>query len=129
MLEKAYYDNIFRGTPLNDTEFWALRRAAIDSIKSIAVCEVLDKDLDDKRFLDAMCYQVETLLLNGGASAIAGSPDAQIQSESLGDYSVTTKGAAEKAPFSGFGFPVSSLAVSKLREMGLMNRWAMQERC
>lgn len=129
-ITRDYYYNTFGGTKIPESEFERLADIAYDVIYEACIIKPSDKELADVTFQKAVCYQVEMLHLQGGVDAIVGfSESSQASgSESLGDYSVGGAGNGSGANFGSIGgIPVSSLAISQLRKLGLMQRWAYAE--
>ncbi|MBQ4447422.1 MAG: hypothetical protein II897_03925 [Clostridia bacterium] len=129
-IDKTYYDDTFHGTPIPNEEFSRLADIASDVIFGICVIKPTAANLSDEHFMElfqkAVGYQVELLYLQGGIDAIVGLSEAACagESESLGDYSVSSGSQRHEAVRTFNGIPVSSMAYMLLSELGLMCRWA-----
>lgn len=129
----AYIDCVFYkefgGKPIPAADFTRIAEIASDVIYGI--CRIKpDSEIEaSPQFRQAVAYEVEMLYEQGGIDAIIGMSESSMSggSESLGDYSISGGGAAQSALPTYNGIPVSSLALCKLRELGLMSRWAYAE--
>ena len=121
-IDAAYYKDEFKGNAIPESKFDRLAELASDVIDGLITVDMTD---EEKRasvnVKKATAYQLEFMFEHGGVDAILGYSDVDVQSESLGDYSVST-GAASIAKTSD-GIPVSPLALQFLRKDGLMCRW------
>ena len=131
-IDYAYYTGLFGSTDIAQADFGRLAQIASDVIDNVAVIEfVFDELSEDEQALvkKATAYEVETLDSQGGVSAIVGQSSQSINSEQLGDYSISGGSMAQNAANVGIvpfmqGIPISPLAIGLLRKAGLMNRWA-----
>jgi len=128
LVDKQFYDD-FGGESVDAGKFTRLANIAEDLLYEVCVQKPETAHLESPEYKKAICYQIETLAEQGGTSAIAGKADADTVSvtENLGEYSYSKNyGNGDKsAPMLKLnGIPVSTLAVSQLRKLGLMNRWA-----
>lgn len=131
-IDYDYYTVVFGGSVIEKDEFGRLSEIASDVIDEVAVVSFDINDLDQQKLelvKKATAYEVEVLYSQGGVDASLGLSIQSINSESLGDYSVSRGSTAQSSAKIGqmpsvLGVPVSPLAVSSLRKSGLMARWA-----
>lgn len=128
LVDKQFYDD-FGGESVDAGKFTRLANIAEDLLYEVCVQKPETAHLESPEFKKAICYQIEMIAQQGGTTAIAGKAEADTvsESENLGEYSYSKNyGSGNKsAPMLKLnGIPVSSLAVSQLRKLGLMNRWA-----
>ncbi len=130
-IDKTFYDTVLKGTPIPESEFDRLAEIASDVVYDVCTLKPEAEDLVGETFKKAVAYQVEMLYLQGGVDAIVGCSEAAMAggSESLGDYSTSSGTTGHAAVMTCNGIPVSSMAVSLLRRLGLMTRWAYARRC
>lgn len=126
-IDYHYYDSEFHGSPIPPNEFDRLVDIASDVIRDVAVQQITPEHEANPCFKKAIAYQVEYLFTQGGIDAITGFASSAT-SESLGGYSISVSSDASKSMKSKGGIPVSTLAIAKLREIGLMNRCVYQRR-
>lgn len=126
-IDKGYYTETFKGKDIPDNEFDRLADIASDVVNSICTIEIDEEMAVSEEVKKATAYETEFLFLQGGIDAIAGTAESlSINSESLGDYSVSYNTGSETQPRikTKDGIPVSSLSISLLKSKGLMCRWA-----
>lgn len=124
-LTKDYYEDTFHGVSIPDSQFDRLALAASDVIDALVTRPITD-DVDKDTLAKATAYQLEYIYQQGGIEAITGSAAGQhVTTEKLDDYSITEQftASAEQNQLSVNGIPVSPLALSILRKLGLMSRW------
>lgn len=128
-IDKEYYDDIFCGTPVDDSEFNRLADIASDVIYGVCNVKPVQADTESDDFKKAVAYEVEMLYKQGGIDAVAGFAEASSNgSESLGDYSCSGVTVVQGSVKTFEGIPVSSMAIMLLRKIGLMCRWAYAKR-
>ena len=121
-IDAAYYKDEFKGNAIPESKFDRLAELASDVIDGLITVDMTDEEKKASvNVKKATAYQLEFMYEHGGVDAILGYSDVNVQSESLGDYSVST-GAASVVKTSD-GIPVSPLALQFLRKDGLMCRW------
>lgn len=130
---KEFYDNTFHGEPIDEKKFVRLADIASDLIDAIILQPITD-EVDKEQLARAAAYQVEYIEAQGGVSAVTGSADSQmVVSEKLDDYSISAQQSdtANQSQVTFNGIPISPLALSILRNQGLMCRWvyASRKRC
>ncbi len=122
-IDAAYYNEMFHGAKIPDEDFDRLATAASDIIDSLVVRRIVEVTDGVK---NAVAYQVEMLYQQGGLESITGNASGAFESESLGDYSVSTgtrnTESASKSTVMLNGIPVSTITISLLRREGLMGR-------
>lgn len=122
-IDAAYYKDEFKGNAIPESKFDRLAELASDVIDGLITVDMTDEEKKASvNVKKATAYQLEFLYEHGGVNAVLGYSDVDVQSESLGDYSVSTGGSASIAKTSD-GIPVSPLALQFLRKDGLMCRW------
>lgn len=126
-IDFAYFKNEFCGCDIPEGEFPRLSVIASDVIDSIVTIAVTDENIDVVK--KATAYEVEMLFLQGGVDAIIGmAANNSISTESLGAYSVSKTGDANKLVKTKGGIPISEMTLSLLRNAGLTCRWAYKRR-
>lgn len=124
-VDYAYYNETFKGTQINEEEFFRLSDSASYLIDSIVYCDI---DISADYFplvQKAVCYQIELLNEYGGVSYLNGKGEPQLSSEHVGDYSISVKAMSEDKDISMFnGIAISTISLSLLEKAGLRNRWA-----
>lgn len=126
-IDREYYTETFKGKDIPDNEFDRLADIASDVINSICTITIDEETAVSEEVKKATAYETELLFLQGGIEAIVGKTEStSINSESLGDYSVSYNTGNETQPLvkTKDGIPVSSLSISLLKSKGLMCRWA-----
>lgn len=126
-IDKAYYDNVFMGTPIAEGQFARIADIASDVVSATAVQEITVDDAQTEEVKKATAYEAELLHELGGLDAIMGFAAAALggESESLGDYSISG-GSGNQSSLSlrtVEGLPVSAMTILLLRKAGLMKRW------
>ena len=130
----AYIDHefykTFLGTPILDESFNRLAVVASDVVDAIVrtpVC-TLEQDSDAYNKVKQACaYIVESLEANGGIDAITGFSASSVNSESLGDYSVSNRTSDAESSGAALWYGdirIPQLAYALLRSAGLISRWA-----
>lgn len=121
-ITKEYYDSVFDGVDIPDTEFNKIAEAASEIVRATANQEIMGRDHENPHLKRATAYQVEYLYEHGGLDAIVGFATDGASSEMLGDYQInTSEDTRVKTPTMN-GIPVSPLAIMALREGGFMRR-------
>ncbi len=125
-----YYVNTFKGEVIPEAEFERLAARASDVIDALVTVPI-DDTVDADTLAKATAFQLEYIKAQGGIEAVTGYADSQMAvTEKLDEYSIQEE-RADKAlqnqPSIG-GIPISPLAISILRRMGLMSRWAFAGR-
>lgn len=91
-LTKTYYRDIFKGEPVDDTDFPGLLNRAIEIVEEMTMYRVSEHKLPtfpenmQNRIKSAICAQIEYLDANGGSEMDTG---ADLQSAGLGKFSYT----------------------------------------
>lgn len=125
-IDAAYYKDEFKGNAIPESKFDRLAELASDVIDGLITVDMTDEEKKASvNVKKATAYQLEFMFEHGGVDAILGYSDVDVQSESLGDYSVSTGGSIVKT---SDGIPVSPLALQFLRKDGLMCRWMFANR-
>lgn len=126
-IDYSYYTSTFHGTIVAEAMFARLAEVASDVIDSIVSRPVnmLDESSDAfSKVKKACAYIVETLDANGGIDAITGFSASSVNSESLGDYSVSNGNSAGQSTGLWFGdIRIPQLAYALLQAAGLTSRW------
>lgn len=124
-LLKVFYSEEFCGIPIADHEFDRLARIAKDVIYDVCNRKPTSTEQETDEYRTAVCYQIEMIHQQGGVDAVNGFAESLtgITSESLGGYSVSGAANAKDSVLAKNGVPVSSIAISQLRKLGLMSRW------
>ena len=127
-IDYNYYSSTFHGTLIAESAFNRLSEIASDVIDSIVSKPVSTLDTTSDAYAKvkrACAYTVETLDANGGVDAITGFSASSANSESLGDYSISSGNSAAQSSALWFGdIRIPQLAYSLLQAAGLMSRWA-----
>lgn len=128
-IDKAFYDETFKGREIPEEEFDRLADIASDVVYETSIIKPLPDDLMNETFKKAVCYQVEMLYEQGGVDAVLGFSEAVIASgsESLGDYSVSGNQVYGSMIRTVNGIPVSPMTIMLLKRLGMMLRWAFTE--
>lgn len=129
-IDKKYYLDDFNGMAIPDSELCRLIDVASTMVGSLMTVDVPGESTAEYSALKkATAYQVECLYEQGGLRAINGFADGfSAGSESLGSYSVSSSSTAKNNIPVMNGVPVSPIAVTILKESGLMIRWAYANR-
>ena len=129
-IDAAYYENEFKGNNVPSNKFERLAELASDVIDGLITVEMTYEEKQaSANVKKATAYQLEYMYEHGGVDVVLGYSDLDIASESLGDYSFSTKsGSTEFTTRTSDGIPVSSLALMYLRKDGLMCRWMYANR-
>ena len=122
-IDKEYYDSVFKGIEIPEGEFERLADIASDVISEVSIQEITDEDAITNEVKKATAYEVEFLYEYGGLDAILGYANIGGESESLGDYSVSSGSQVQKPVQTIGGIPVSTMAIVQLRKAGLMKSW------
>ena len=124
-LDINYYNSVFNGNPIDQNAFVRLKMIAEDLVYDVCNKKPTEEQMLEEAYLKAICYEIEMLNEQGGVDAILGfSENANgIASESLGGYSVSNGNVSGGSILVKDGIPVSSLAISQLRRLGLISRW------
>ena len=91
-VDSDYYDKVFKGEPVDDTDFPSLCKRAEEIIEELTMYRVILKNTSDMseelqiRVKDAVCAQIEYLDANGGADMDTG---IDFQSAGLGKFNYT----------------------------------------
>lgn len=130
-VDYEYYISTFKGTAMKQAEFDRMVDIASDVLG--AVCNVdITEYAENVYVTKAICYQIETLYLQGGIDAISGKAvSGLVESESLDDYSISSSQteAAKNESYSLNGIPVSPLAIAMLRQAGIFgSKWVFAGR-
>lgn len=124
-VDKDYYKSIGFDVP-TDMKFERLESIASDLIYDVCVIkpDAVIEAMED--FKKAVCYEVEMLYEQGGLDAVVGFSEASQRgrTERLGSYSISGSSSNPESVMTCNGIPVSSLSLSLLRKIGLMQRWA-----
>lgn len=127
-IDYNYYSVTFHGTTIQQADFDRIAEIGSDVIDGIVSKPVgtLDTASDAYAKVQKACaYIVETLYANGGVDAITGFSASANDSESLGDYSISSGSSAGQRSALWFGdIRIPQLASSLLHAAGLMSRWA-----
>ena len=118
-ITEEYYNEVYKGTPVDESELSVLIERASEIIDSMAVYSIdMDKlpEFACELVRRAVAAEVEYLDENGGVSALSGGNIAQA---TLGKFSYSrgTSGA-----FSVSGMPVAPMSISLLEKAGLLKR-------
>lgn len=121
----TYYNEKFCGTVIPEAEFRRIEMTAGDVIYDVCSKKPTAEQMQTEEYQKAVCYEIEMLYQQGGIDAVVGFSEGLngITSESLGGYSVSGGANGKESMIVKDGIPVSSLAVSQLRRLGLMSRW------
>lgn len=120
----------FDGTAMDERLFESLAMVSSDIIDAIVTCPITP-DVNADEVAKATAYQILYLQAQGGLDAINGFASSQTAvTEKLDDYSITEAQTEQAASnqLSLNGIPVSPLAVTILRKLGLMSRWVYSGR-
>lgn len=91
-VDSDYYDKVFKGEPVDDTDFPSLCRRAEEIIEELTMYKVMAENIlgmpenIQTRVKDAVCAQIEYLDANGGADMDNG---IDFQSAGLGKFNYT----------------------------------------
>lgn len=125
-IDETFYKESYEGREIPASDFKRIAEAASEAI--FAVCRVKpDADTaETEDFKKAVCYQTELLYEQGGIDLITGvsAASSAVDSETLGDYSVSSGSSQKGVATVEGGIPVSPMALVILRRLGLMSRWA-----
>lgn len=129
-IDKTYYVDTFHGEEIADKEFLRLADVAADVVDSIVNVKIDLESLTEEELTllkRANCYEVEYLYEQGGMDAVNGFMTGQLDSESLGDYSVSSGSMASASSSHGLslhGIPIHALTLAMLQRAGLYSVWA-----
>lgn len=118
-ITEEYYNEVYKGTPVDESELPKLIERASEIIDSMVVYSIDTEKLPEfahELLRRAVAAEVEYLDENGGVSALSGGNIAQA---TLGKFSYSrgTSGA-----FSVSGMPAAPMSISLLEKAGLLRR-------
>lgn len=125
-ITKDFYLNQFHGQTIPDEQFDRLADMASDVIDAVVLVKIDPDKHDMDKIAKAAAYEMEYLYQQGGLDAITGKASSGMTvSEKLDEYSVSesVSDSVKDHLLTVNGIPVSALAVSLLRNLGLMCRW------
>ncbi len=123
-IDFSYYQNEYHGSETSVDNFNKVAEIASIVIDSLLYCQTpVDSDRPYYGIVKrAVCYEVDTILANGGVKAAQGFSTEFVTSESVGDYSRTSQiDTSHRLDLNDI--PVSPVALSLLSNAGLRNRW------
>ena len=125
-IDISYYTDTFHGRPIPAEDFDRIAQAASDVVYDLCFVKPDDDMVQKDDFKRAVAYQTEYINEQGGLEVIFGFSEAAQSGgeESLGDYSVNAGGTLQESVMSCNGIPVSGMAITLLKKLGLRCRWA-----
>ena len=121
-----YYSTTFHGHEIPGAEFSRVEADAADIIDGIVQVPISEEDAALDKLKRAVCYQIETLAVSGGAEALIDKAvNGMKTSERIDDYSVSRQKVAAYPTVDGV--PVSPLTINLLRQLGKLKRWVYSE--
>ena len=118
-ITEEYYNEVYKGTPVDESELPRLIERASEVIDSMALYNIDTEKLPEfahELLRRAVAAEVEYLDENGGVSALSGGAVAQA---TLGKFSYS-KGTS--GTFNVSGVPVAPMSISLLEKAGLLKR-------
>ena len=128
-IDYTWYTETFCGTAIPEDDFTRLADIASDVVLDLCYVTPTAEIIESEDFKKATAYEVELLNDQGGLDAILGRSEAAgaTLSESLGDYSISSKSGSERSVGLLNGIPISSMTILLLKRLGLRARWAFRE--
>ena len=128
-IDYTWYTETFCGTAIPEDDFTRLADIASDVVLDLCYVTPTAEIIESEDFKKATAYEVELLNDQGGLDAILGRSEAAgaTLSESLGDYSISSKSGSERSAGLLNGIPISSMTILLLKRLGLRARWAFRE--
>ena len=125
-IDQEYYTNVFHGSA-TVPDFEHLSEIASDIIDTMVSIPVSTLDTESAcygKVKRACAYIVESLDACGGVDAVNGLSSSSADSESLGDYSISSGKSESSGNGIWFGdIKIPMLAYMLLQQCGLVSRW------